>query len=29
MITAAQVATLLGLKPRTVYDLADSGRLPC
>lgn len=29
MLTAADVATMLGLKPRTVYDLADSGRLPC
>lgn len=29
MLTAAAVATMLGLKPRTVYDLADSGRLPC
>lgn len=28
MLTAAEVARLLGLKPRTVYDLASSGKLP-
>lgn len=28
MLTAAEVARLLGLKPRTVYDLAASGALP-
>lgn len=29
MLTAAAVATMLGLSARAVYDLADSGRLPC
>lgn len=28
MLTAKQVALLLGLKPRTVYELADRGMLP-
>ena len=29
MITAAAVATLLGISPRAVYDLADRGMLAC
>lgn len=29
MLKAAEVATLLGLSPRTVYSLADAGLLPC
>jgi excisionase family DNA binding protein len=28
MLTATQVATLLGLKPRTVYDFARRGLIP-
>lgn len=28
MLTANEVASLLGLEPRTVYDLFKSGRLP-
>ncbi len=29
LITAAEVARLLGIKARTVYDIAYSGRLTC
>ena len=29
MLTAGEVAALLGLKPRTIYQLADSGALAC
>ena len=29
MLKAPEVAAMLGLKARTVYDLADSGMLPC
>jgi excisionase family DNA binding protein len=29
LLTAAQVAKLLSLKPSTVYDAALRGRLPC